>query len=460
MARKSAPTVSASSINAKKPTKEPKMVVEDQETAHSDTQDGDSYHGGEGLQASSELEIKGASLDKQNHEDTENAEADGIESIRYRVDELVRILSNFKVEREEGHSRKEYLELLLGDLQNLYGYNEFLITKFLEILPVSEVMQLLDANESTRPLTLRVNTLKIKRRDLANLLIARGVHLQVMEKWNSVGLQVFESKVSVGATLEYLAGYYMVQSAVSFLPVIALDAQKDEKILDMAAAPGGKSSHICQSMDNTGIVFANDFSSDRCKALYANLQRLGCYQTIITSIDGRKYSKMYPSFFDRVLLDAPCCGSGIVSRDKSVKLSKNQDDIDLCVRVQKQLLLSAIDSCKIGGTIVYSTCSILVDENECVIEYALKKRGIKIVESGLPFGRPGFHKFRQYRMSRDLSMARRFYPHLHNLDGFFVCKLEKVSDYVHRNRAQEEGAPTPLKKKKSTKRTRVHAERR
>ena len=390
------------------------------------------------LQESQEFEIKQASQsdETQNQQDL-GADSENLEGVQYRVDEVVRILSNFKNEREEGYSRKDYLEILRADLERLYGYNEFLISKLIEMLPVSELVELLEANESSRPVTIRVNTLKINRRELTNLLMARGMHLQVMERWNSVGLQIFESKVSVGATLEYLAGYYMVQSAVSFLPVISLDPQKHDKVLDLAAAPGGKTSHICQILDNSGIVFANDLSADRCKALYANLQRLGCTRSIITSMDGRKYSKMYPSFFDRVLLDAPCSGSGIVSRDKSVKLSKSQEDIDLCVRVQKQLILAAIDSCKVGGYIVYSTCSILVDENECVIEYALKKRGIRIVETNLPFGRPGFHKFRQLRMNNDLSMARRFYPHLHNLDGFFVCKLAKTSEYVYKKKNDE-----------------------
>ncbi|KNH05664.1 nucleolar protein [Perkinsela sp. CCAP 1560/4] len=447
--RKRVPVISAASLNKAEADSQDFPQEENESTSCPEMEDQDSQNEEHNSPSESAegLEIKEALPHDSEVIPGEENVADTPEDTRYRIDELVRVLSNFKEEREEGHSRKEYVELLAADLQNMYSYNEFLIMKLLDLLPTSEVVELLEANESARPMTIRVNTLKVKRRDLMNMLVARGVHLQAMEKWNNVGLQVFDSKVTVGATLEYLAGYYMIQSAVSFLPVLALDVQKEEKILDMAAAPGGKTSHICQLLDNTGLVFANDFSSERCKALYGNLQRLGCFRAIVTSLDGCKYGKMYPAYFDKILLDAPCSGSGIVSRDKTIKVSKNQDDVDICVIVQKKLLLSAIDSCKIGGYIVYSTCSLLVDENERVVDYALRKRGIQVVETGLPFGRPGFHRFRQYRMHTDLAKCKRFYPHLHNLDGFFVCKLKKVSDFVYTKRTSDEGLTLKLESK-------------
>eukprot|EP00759_Apiculatamorpha_spiralis_P005094 PhF_6_TR13025/c0_g1_i1/m.20657/K14835/NOP2; 25S rRNA (cytosine2870-C5)-methyltransferase len=358
----------------------------------------------------------------------ETMEDTNIEDVRQRVTEIVRVLTNFSDERDEGHDRTEYLQILMKDLGRLYDYNEFLLTKLFDMLPPEEVVELIEANEKDRPLTLRVNTLKTKRRDLAQALAARGMHVQALEKWSNVGLQVFDSKVAVGATLEYLAGHYMIQSAVSFLPVIALDPQPNENILDLAAAPGGKTTYIAQLMKNTGVLFANDVSAARSKALYANVQRMGCNRVVMTCMDGRKYSKMYRNFFDRVLLDAPCSGTGVISRDKSIKATKTQDDILVCTRMQKEMLLSAIDSCKIGGTIVYSTCSILVEENERVADYALRRRGVKIVDSGLLFGRPGFEKIRQYRLHPDVTLTRRYFPHLHNMDGFYVCKFVKVED--------------------------------
>ena len=123
---------------------------------------------------------------------------------------------------------------------------------------------MIEANERQRPMTIRTNTLKTKRKELAQILINRGVKLDPLADWSKVGLKIYESKVPVGATPEYLAGHYMLQSASSFLPVIALAPQMNERILDMAAAPGGKTTYVAQLMKNTGALFANAFKKERC----------------------------------------------------------------------------------------------------------------------------------------------------------------------------------------------------
>jgi ribosomal RNA methyltransferase Nop2 len=110
-----------------------------------------------------------------------------------------------------------------------------------------------------------------------------------LAEWSKVGIKIYETKVPIGATPEYLAGHYMLQSASSFLPVLALDPQMDENILDMASAPGGKTSYIAQLMKNTGVLFANDLKKDRLKSLQFNIYRLGITNTVITCRDGRKY---------------------------------------------------------------------------------------------------------------------------------------------------------------------------
>lgn len=190
----------------------------------------------------------------------------------------------------------------------------------------------------------------------------------------------------IGATPEYLAGHYMLQSASSFLPVVALDPQPYEKILDMASAPGGKTTYIAQLMKNTGSLFANDLKKERLRALQFNLYRLGVTNTAVTCRDGRKFGSIFPSTFDRILLDAPCTGLGIISKDPSIKATRQMIDIYKNSHLQKELLLAAIDSCKVNGTVVYSTCSVSPLENEEVVNYALKRRFIKIVECGIEVG--------------------------------------------------------------------------
>lgn len=377
--------------------------------------------------------LKGVEEGGEGAEDSEQvqllAQSHSAEELRERIQETVQVLSHFKEEREEERDRTEYLDLLRRDLIDLYEYNEFLMDAILYMFPPAEAVEFLEAMEKTRPTTIRVNTLKTKRRDLVQMLVKRGMNIEPLEKWSKVGLQVFESNVPIAGTVEYLAGYYMLQAAASFLPVMALAPQEKERVLDLAAAPGGKTTYIAQLMKNSGVLFANDVSESRCKSLNANIQRLGVKNCIVTNYDGTGYEKVMRNF-DRVLLDAPCTGTGIISRDKSIKTSKHYEDIQRATQLQRSLILSAIDACAVGGYVVYSTCSFLVEEDEAIVAYALTKRDVEIVEMGLPFGRPGFTKYRHLRYPDALMHSRRYFPHVHNMDGFYVCKLKKKSNNV------------------------------
>merc|ERR1719502_1451728 len=173
----------------------------------------------------------------------------------------------------------------------VYGYSLELIELLLGLFSPTEALEFLEANETPRPITVRTNTLKTRRRELAQALIGRNVNLDPIAKWSKDGLQVYESAVPIGATPEYLAGHYMVQSASSFLPVLALQPQPGQRVLDMAASPGGKSSHIAALMANTGTLVANDFNKQRLRALQANLSRLGVINSIVVNCDGRDFPK-------------------------------------------------------------------------------------------------------------------------------------------------------------------------
>lgn len=292
-----------------------------------------------------------------------------------------------------------------------------------------------------RPLTIRTNSLKTRRRDLAGALINRGVNLDPLGKWTNVGLVIFNSTVPLGATPEYLAGQYMIQGASSMLPVIALAPQENERVLDMCSAPGGKGSHIAAVMKNTGVLFANDANRDRIKAVVANFHRLGIVNAVVSCEDATKFRNIMTGF-DRVLLDAPCTGTGVVSKDPSVKTTKSEIDVQRCYNLQRKLLLTAIDcvdaKSSTGGYVVYSTCSVLPEENEWVIDYALKKRNVKLVPLGIDFGEPGFTKFRQHRYHPSLNLSMRFYPHTNNMDGFYVAKLKKFSNTIPITKEQQE----------------------
>jgi len=359
--------------------------------------------------------------------------------VKQRIEENIAALRNFKEKREDGKTRPEYMELLRKDLMYYYEYNDYLVERFTELLPLDQLVAFFEANEIQRPITIRTNTLKARRRELAQALINRGVNLDPLGKWSKVGLVIYDSAVSIGATPEYLAGHYMVQSASSFLPVMSLAPQEGERVLDMCAAPGGKTSYISQLMKNTGMVLANDKNKNRIKALVANTHRLGCSNVVTCNYDGRSFPTIQGGF-DRVLLDAPCAGTGVIAKDPSAKLSKEDKDVRRIVHLQKELLLAAIDSVdarsKTGGYIIYCTCSLLVEENEWVVDYGLKNRNVKLVQTGLELGQEGFTKYRQWRFHPSLNHTRRFYPHTHNMDGFFIAKFKKESNDIPEKKAK------------------------
>lgn len=382
--------------------------------------------------ADDELKLNVADKEKLDFDEMINVDkAVSLQDIQQRIKDVVNVLMDFAANRDPTRSRAEYMEVLKKDLCAYYSYNEFLMTTFMDVFAVNELVEFLESSEVQRPLTVRTNSLKTRRRDLAQALINRGVNLDPVGKWSKVGLVIYSSQVPLGATPEYLAGHYLIQGASSMLPVMALAPQENERILDMCAAPGGKTSHISAIMKNTGVLFSNDINKERINAIVGNCHRLGIVNTIVTSVNGIDYKK-FMAGFDRVLLDAPCTGTGVISKDQSVKTSKTNVDIQRCYNLQRKLILSAIDclsaKSKTGGYLVYSTCSILPEENEWVIDYALKKRSVKLVPTGLDFGTEGLTSYREHRYHPSMKLTRRYYPHTHNMDGFFVAKLQKLSD--------------------------------
>ncbi|XP_037794473.1 probable 28S rRNA (cytosine(4447)-C(5))-methyltransferase [Penaeus monodon] len=390
-------------------------------------------------EAAGKIEIQIPTIEEVEKELSENPDLANVQS---RIKDIAFILSDFSNRREEGRSRSEYLSIFLKDLTTYYSYNEFLMEKILHMFGVTELVEFLEANERPRPVTIRTNTLKTRRKLLASALIDQGVDVDVIA-WSKVGLIVMQTpgSVALGATPQYLAGQYLLQGASSFLPVMALAPKNGEKVLDMCAAPGGKSTHIAAIMKNTGMIVSNDVHAARVKALVGNFHRMGITNSLITNMDGRMFAKKMPGAFDRILLDAPCSGTGVISKDESVKITKDAKDIQRCSHLQRELLLAAIDSVHKyngeNGYVVYSTCSILVEENEEVIDYALRKRKVKLVPTGLEIGKPGYIHYRGHKFDPNMHLCKRVYPHSYNMDGFFVAKLKKLDDGP-RITAQEE----------------------
>ncbi len=311
-------------------------------------------------------------------------------------------------------------------LAKKYGYLKSTIERFISSFGLTETEEMLEAYKHKPPTTIRVNTLKISVQELFEKLTNKGFKLIPCE-WYANGFVVSNEPFSLGGTIEYLSGYYFIQSKASWLPVLLLDPKPDEIVIDMAAAPGGKATHIAQLMNNTGTLFCLDISRERIKSLRSNLGRCGIKNVICKRMDARDISDLDLKA-DKILLDTPCSGEGLMAIDKSRRTARNEEDIARMVELQKQLFEAALKVLKKDGIIVYSTCSTAPEENEEIIDEMLKQHNLVVEKTELGNFSSGLISVQNKTYNTDLLKAIRLYPHIHKTEGFFACKLRYLGE--------------------------------
>src|SRR3989344_125211 len=218
--------------------------------------------------------------------------------------------------------------------------------------------------------SIRVNTLKISVEELKNRLEKDWALTQI--PWCSEGFWIKhkrEERRDIGNLLEHTLGYFYVQEAASMIPPVVLSPSLHSTVLDMAAAPGSKTTQLAAIMKNTGILVANDNDYSRLNALSINLERCGVSNAIITLMQGKNFDVK----FDYILLDAPCSGSGTIRKSAKTVRIWNINMIKKLANNQKQLIETAFNCLKENGTLVYSTCSLEPEEDEGVIDWLLNK---------------------------------------------------------------------------------------
>ena len=272
------------------------------------------------------------------------------------------------------------------------------------------------------PPTIRVNTLVTDTAHFLTFLENKRVGFS-QHPISPSGFVLDDDFLPLSQTLPFFFGEFFYQGFSSQLPVIALDPQPGEKILDMAAAPGSKSTQIAAMMKNRGQLFLNDASLKRQQSLLTNLDRSGIFNDIVMRMPGQRLGRIFPEYFDRVLVDAPCSGiSRIGSRDRT------DFDATTFVNIQRQLLVSALKAVKPGGVIVYSTCTITPEENEALVdemihEYPLQVEAIEGWEH--PYIRQGRLRYGDREYDSSIENMRRVFPYPQPYETFSLARLKK-----------------------------------
>ena len=219
------------------------------------------------------------------------------------------------------------------------------------------------------PASLRLNALQDQAQHVQSYLHRRGQSVP----WCSEGFALPESDTSLGQTIEHAMGAYYVQAKAPMLAVEVLAPQPGERVLDLCSAPGGKATQIAARMQNSGLLLANEPQRKRMPALVGNLERCGVANHVLTQARGTMLTRYFPNFFDRILVDAPCSGDGIVRKDQNMLTYWSPQDAQHLAQQQKGLLRAAYQMLRPGGTLVYSTCSLSLEENEEVLLGLLRR---------------------------------------------------------------------------------------
>ncbi len=280
---------------------------------------------------------------------------------------------------------------------------------------------------------IRCNTIKISPPELFSRLKAKWSVIQPFPEYPEIMLiETALGPGELGNSIEHLLGYYYVQEVCSMMPVIALDPQPGEFVLDLFASPGSKTTQMAAKMENTGTIIANDLRIDRISILVSNIEKAAATNCIITRKDAIALCSSLSKSgyqFDKILADVPCSGEGTLRSSPKTFIMWNPKVIYSLSRQQKKFIAFALKCLKVGGTLIYSTCTHAPEENEEIVNFALQNFPVKIESISLPLKcRPGLTKWKDDSYNEELTKTCRIYPHDNNSEGFFVSKMTLLEE--------------------------------
>lgn len=260
----------------------------------------------------------------------------------------------------------------------------------------------------------RINTLKTDEKHLFSSLDIS--HTESPFASNSYYTDV---KAGIGYTPEYVSGALYMQEPSASSAVTVLNPKPGMKVLDMCAAPGSKSTQIAEKMNNEGFLLCNEFDASRSRILLENIERHGCTNAVVTNCDTKVLAKELPEYFDAVLCDAPCSGEGMMRKEAEVSNQWSPKLVESCAALQKEILENAYICLKPGGVLVYSTCTLNMQENEEQIFRFLENHpDMHMEDAGVSFGRPAFMN------EKEINKAVRIFP-MDGGEGHFVARMRK-----------------------------------
>ncbi len=277
---------------------------------------------------------------------------------------------------------------------------------------------------------LRISKNNKSENDLIISLSKYGIELEKVKNIPNA-YKILKGQKNAGKTIEFALGKYYIQSLSSMIPPLVLNPSSGEKVFDCCAAPGSKTTQLADLMNTGGTLIANEPSIPRVKALAYNVDKLLSVNVGISKIKGELISKYSDHFFDKILVDAPCSALGILQKKGEVSNWWNVEHVERIASLQIKLLVSAIKALKTGGELVYSTCTLTLEENELIINKILEKYPVELMEIELPVKSVnGFTKYNGIKLNEQLYKSRRIIPWEINSEGFFIAKLKKTGRTV------------------------------
>jgi len=292
------------------------------------------------------------------------------------------------------------------------------LPRYRSIIPDWE--RFVDTCQRPLPTIARTNTLRIAPAELRERLLKQGISASQLT-WEPTLIEVDRP---VGNTIEHWLGLLYIQEAVQTLPVTVLDPRPGEAVLDLCAAPGGKTTQIAAHLGGSGPIVANEPSGRRQQALLANVNRLAVLNATITAYRGENFPLR--ARFDRILVDAPCSAEATVRKEVSLRAGAPKGTIARLARLQKRLIVRAYDCLRPGGVLVYSTCTFAPEENESVVAHLLQQRDARLTPVLLPVNvSAGLPSWGGETYPPEIRGCARVYPHQLDSGGGFVARIER-----------------------------------